>query len=709
MASDPATDSLPSPANEPTATDRAAAGPPTRPTARPSTSACPGYGWIVLVVALAGIGFAHWQAWVADDAFITFRHVANCLAGHGPVYNVGERVQAFTHPLWFLLLVAGASVCSVYAVAVALGIAATGALLAAVGLLLRGSRQPAVRLLLVALLLLSSHTFVDYQTSGLETGLSHLLVALLWVWLLKVIEHKEPIPVMRPAILGALLVLNRPDHVVLCALPMLGLLVVALRRHGPAGLLRLVLAAALLLGWYGFASVYYGTPFPNTAYAKTGLPQPLLWHRGFLYLLDYVQHEPIQSVFVVLAILGSVAVGVRCLLARRPGAAMLLCLTLAVVLHLAYVVHMGGDFMRGRFLGVVLVAGVLLGQHLIGRFLPDRQIARAALLALTFTGLALCVGETGLALRFVAFGNAFRAISDQTFYTPIRTGLAATALIASLAIGNRVFSRPQHRPWGARVFALSALVLGLYALNLVGRYQPNWTDAALLVVCLGVLTCALAIFTSCRSVRLSWRSVCLLMPLAAAVTLADVVPRLSHTPGDLAVVDEYSWYAGPRTASRFREPESYPRSWARQWAALGHMAREYTRACGPIALLAGAAGLTGYHAGPDVHLIDGFGLTDAFVARGTANPQSRIGHLEYEIPEGYLESLGAVNLLPDWKQRLLRLDPSLAEDARKMARDARWADPEARRRYDQTKLVVSGHLWSKERWVAILDFAWPIR
>jgi len=43
-------------------------------------------------------------AWVGDDAFITFRTIDNLLHGHGMRWNVAERVQSFTHPLWFLLL-----------------------------------------------------------------------------------------------------------------------------------------------------------------------------------------------------------------------------------------------------------------------------------------------------------------------------------------------------------------------------------------------------------------------------------------------------------------------------------------------------------------------------------------------------------------------------------------------------------------------------
>jgi len=42
-------------------------------------------------------------AWVSDDAYITFRSIENFIHGYGMVHNVGERVQTFTHPLWFFI------------------------------------------------------------------------------------------------------------------------------------------------------------------------------------------------------------------------------------------------------------------------------------------------------------------------------------------------------------------------------------------------------------------------------------------------------------------------------------------------------------------------------------------------------------------------------------------------------------------------------
>src|SRR5258708_38848078 len=44
------------------------------------------------------------DAWLSDDSYITFRTVDNFVNGYGPVWNVGERVQSYTHPLWMLLL-----------------------------------------------------------------------------------------------------------------------------------------------------------------------------------------------------------------------------------------------------------------------------------------------------------------------------------------------------------------------------------------------------------------------------------------------------------------------------------------------------------------------------------------------------------------------------------------------------------------------------
>ena len=43
-------------------------------------------------------------AWLSDDAYITFRSIDNFINGFGLTWNIGERVQAYTHPLWMFLI-----------------------------------------------------------------------------------------------------------------------------------------------------------------------------------------------------------------------------------------------------------------------------------------------------------------------------------------------------------------------------------------------------------------------------------------------------------------------------------------------------------------------------------------------------------------------------------------------------------------------------
>ena len=52
--------------------------------------------------SLAGLSRAASLAWVSDDAFISFRYAENWIAGHGLVFNVGERVEGYTNLLWTL-------------------------------------------------------------------------------------------------------------------------------------------------------------------------------------------------------------------------------------------------------------------------------------------------------------------------------------------------------------------------------------------------------------------------------------------------------------------------------------------------------------------------------------------------------------------------------------------------------------------------------
>ena len=91
---------------------------------------------IRLGLCLALLFVATLEAWLIDDAKITFRQVWNFIHGDGMTFHYGERVQAFTHPAWFFLLSGVAFVTrelfvSTLALSILLSLAAVGLLLAA--------------------------------------------------------------------------------------------------------------------------------------------------------------------------------------------------------------------------------------------------------------------------------------------------------------------------------------------------------------------------------------------------------------------------------------------------------------------------------------------------------------------------------------------------------------------------------------------------
>ena len=64
--------------------------------------------WASVLVVAALFGWGAWQRrWIADDGLIVLRTVRNLLAGNGPVFNAGERVEANTSTLWTYLIYVG--------------------------------------------------------------------------------------------------------------------------------------------------------------------------------------------------------------------------------------------------------------------------------------------------------------------------------------------------------------------------------------------------------------------------------------------------------------------------------------------------------------------------------------------------------------------------------------------------------------------------
>lgn len=305
-------------------------------------------------------------AWMSDDALISLRTVLNATHGYGLTFNVAERVQTFTHPLWLFLVTATYVVVrNIYTAAFAVSF---GVSLLVFWIAVRRAVSP-MRAWLVAGVLIFSHAFIDFSTSGLENPLSCLLLAgLLALFFNETIDRRRWLTGLWLIISG--LYLTRPDDVLL-ALPLVLIATVRVRRVGQIAS-AMVIGLSPALAWTVFALIYYGFPFPNTAYAKLGMgiSHGELRMQGFRYLVDSMDRDPITLMVI--------AFGAGLAFASRSAA--FRALAAGLVLHVLYVVAIGGDFMAGRFLSVPFyLAALIIGRVAVGG--RDLWIGAPALLA----------------------------------------------------------------------------------------------------------------------------------------------------------------------------------------------------------------------------------------------------------------------------------------------------------------------------------------
>jgi len=303
-------------------------------------------GLILLFAALAAFGYTLLAtAWMSDDAYITWRSVENLVNGDGPRWNVAERVQSFTHPLWMLLNAAVFAITGegfLTWIAVSLSVS-----LLAVLVLVFGLARNWGGAVLALVVLLFSRGFMDYCTSGLENPLTYLLMGLFLLVYFRLQWGLKSLFLL--SLLAGLATLNRMDTI-LFFLPPLAYAFLSLLSFRA---IAVVLAGFLpFIAWELFSLVYYGFPFPNTAYAKlgTGIPSEDLLAQGIHYFAHTWARDPGTLVFMLIGI------GLGFFFRERRHALLLI----GALLYLVYIAKIGGDFMGGRFFGAPLFIGVVL-------------------------------------------------------------------------------------------------------------------------------------------------------------------------------------------------------------------------------------------------------------------------------------------------------------------------------------------------------------
>ncbi len=328
------------------------------------------------------------NAWLSDDAYITFRTVDNFVNGYGLTWNVAERVQSYTHPLWMFLL--SAVYCFTREIFFTSLILSVGLSLVAASLVaFRASRSVWLACAGLAVLTLSKAS-VDYATSGLENALAHLLLVAFFLIYLNIDSTSPRLPSRESSrsayrlptlfwlsFLAALGMVNRADMLLLYA-PVILYALIKARSVKAVGVVALGFLPFVL--WELFSLFYYGFPFPNTAYAK--LTSALISRQDLMIEGLHYLHNSLRADTITLFVTG---LGMLVPFFTREWRK--LPVVAGMALYLLYVIDVGGDFMSGRFFTVTLFTAVML--MVSSPQLAEKRTLQAIVLAVVvFIGLS---------------------------------------------------------------------------------------------------------------------------------------------------------------------------------------------------------------------------------------------------------------------------------------------------------------------------------
>jgi len=376
--------------------------------------------WLPIVLpalAFAVLGFH--RRWVAEDAFITFRVVRHIVAGNGPVFNEGERVEASTSTLWTWLLAALSYITPFRLEWIAV---IAGLLFTVLGVVMLTrfcmslSAPPASTskdrfIPLGLLVLIGLPPFWDYSTSGLESGL-----CVGWLGACALMLARQRLHASCRLATAALLGLGplvRPEFALYSGVFLFTFLAIG---NVPRKQLPRLMAAAVFapVMYQIFRLGYYAALVPNTALAKEA--SRLVLDRGLAFSWDFF------GSYWLLLPLGLIAIAITRAIQRsgdRSDRILLLALPVAGVLNLVYITAIGGDYMHGRLLlpGVVAIIAPV-SVTLLNCSQPHRQVMQYA----SITALVLWACWSALFAHAAPEGANFFRFFDERAHMVAMTG-----------------------------------------------------------------------------------------------------------------------------------------------------------------------------------------------------------------------------------------------------------------------------------------------
>ncbi|MFB7718642.1 flagellar motor control protein ZomB [Nocardia sp. NPDC056100] len=334
-----------------------------------------------ILLTSGAFAFGAWdRRWIADDGLTVLRTVRNLLAGNGPVFNAGERVEvntstAWTYLIWFFSWLTEARL-EYVVLGIALTLSVTAVVFAMAGTAQLWGTGGQLLLPAGALVYIALPPARDYATSGLESSLVICWLAVLWWWM---IRWSRAQTIGRADVFGlcffaGLAPLIRPEMAMI-GIPALLMIVCALMpgislRPWIFRLSCVVFAGLVPVSYQIWRMGYYGLPYPNTAVAKDA--SGAKWRQGLTYLWNLIGPYWLWVPLVILALSALATVRSRGLghrvwlingskstprqrirllrmWLRTPSAVVVLMLGAAALLTV-YQTRVGGDFMHGRML-----------------------------------------------------------------------------------------------------------------------------------------------------------------------------------------------------------------------------------------------------------------------------------------------------------------------------------------------------------------------
>lgn len=302
---------------------------------------------------------------VQDDAFITFRYVENFVSGHGLVFNEGERVEGYTNFLWLLLL----SIFSFLKLNIINTAQYLSVLFGVVILIITylisslipvesaekskrlnskiNERDKLVLNLLPVLFLTFLGAFNYWAVSGMEsTMFTALFLATVYYYFKTAKSGKLDIKISIFLLLASL---TRPEGLYLFGLILMhfiGYNYITYKSEGTKAVVSKIFSKEniLMFGifvvplalYFLFRISYYGYPFPNTYYAKTGFSM-VYFQTGIEYVWNFFKSYLLFGVIFVLPFF---------LMKIKYYRFHISLLLLVYTMFTIYIVYIGGDVLQ---------------------------------------------------------------------------------------------------------------------------------------------------------------------------------------------------------------------------------------------------------------------------------------------------------------------------------------------------------------------------